>query len=195
MKRIVLSLFLCSFSVLFFKSIAAGQGTATGFPPYGSFENGEFDSVNRSNLNVHFAIPIASYPGRGMNFSFSLVNDSMVWYPNGSWTPVAPPSHPRRGTISACCVLYGGWSALDAVAGSTGYIDEINSVPCPNGTGNSYPSDNYSYADTSGTLHTFNVTTYYPCANPGGTGFATDNSGYYLDATRNAIFSPLWNKN
>ena len=36
------------------------QIPVTGFPPFGSFESGGFDNINRQNLNVMFQIPLVS---------------------------------------------------------------------------------------------------------------------------------------
>src|SRR5437899_6543914 len=69
---------------------AAAQVSSTGLPPFGSFESSGFDLVNRQNLNVHFAIPIVSLPGRGMGFSHSIVYDSLIWQSNGTgWIPMS----------------------------------------------------------------------------------------------------------
>src|ERR1700679_4344890 len=54
---------------------------ATGVPPLGSFGGGPFDVVNLGNLNVHFAVPVLTRPGRGSSFAYSLVYDSSVWSP------------------------------------------------------------------------------------------------------------------
>ena len=92
MKRSVLVL-----SAFLMAGAAWAQDPATGFPPYGSFEVGRFDAVNRRNLNVNFAIPIVSVPGRGTDFSFPLVYDSLIWQrvTSGStttWSPVTDKS-------------------------------------------------------------------------------------------------------
>jgi len=55
----------------------AQEDPATGFPPYGSFDAGQFDGVNLENLNVSFAIPVTVSVGRGMNLSHSLVYNSL----------------------------------------------------------------------------------------------------------------------
>ena len=65
------------------------QGTATGFPPFGSFQDSGFDAVNRQNLNVNFAIPLVTSPGRSQDFTFSIVYDSLIWRRSGNaWTRV-----------------------------------------------------------------------------------------------------------
>ena len=83
---------------------------ATGLPPFGSFSGGPFDTVNNSNLNVHFEIPIIGKAGVGLPFAYTLTYDSSVWYPVTSgfvqqWTPVNN----------------WGWNAVTAVA-ETGYV-------------------------------------------------------------------------
>lgn len=90
MKR---HIFFFLLAILVFEPSAFAQAPTTGFPPYGSFENGRFDAVNRQNLNVNFALPIVSSPGRGMNFRLAVVYDSLVWQKvtsgtTTSWTSV-----------------------------------------------------------------------------------------------------------
>jgi hypothetical protein len=57
------------------------QNPATGFPPYGSFDRGRFDTVNLQNLNYNFAIPIVTSPARGIDFQFSVFYNSLNWVP------------------------------------------------------------------------------------------------------------------
>lgn len=61
---------------------------ATGLPPFGSFTSGTFDTINNSNLNAHFEIPIINRAGRGTPANYTLTYDNSVWYPAGSWVPV-----------------------------------------------------------------------------------------------------------
>jgi len=81
-----------------FASAAFAQGPATGRPPFGSFQEGEFDLINLYNLNVNLAIPIVSVPGRGLGFNYAIVYDSSVWkkvYVSGTgwaWRPVTDDS-------------------------------------------------------------------------------------------------------
>lgn len=73
--------------------VSHSQAVATGAQPYGSFDGGP-DIINLGNLNVHYAIPIYSKPGRGIPFSYTLVFDNSMWRRigtsgNGYWQPVA----------------------------------------------------------------------------------------------------------
>ncbi len=169
---------------LFLAGVAFAQDPVTGFPPFGSFQDGQFDGINRQNLNVNFAIPVASNPARGGNFSFSIVYDSLAWkqVTTGStttWSPVTDSD----GTPNW------GWKK-DLVLGSIFYAvrtrtcKDYDGVPPIIITIRYYTA--YSFIDRFGTRHNFAVT-----VGTGGfcglrdveTGFATDNSGYYLDAT------------
>src|SRR6266404_2759922 len=67
--------------------------SATGLPPFGTFDGGTFDAVNVANLNVHFSVPVFSKPGVGLSFNYAQSYDGTVWQPitaGGvtSWTPV-----------------------------------------------------------------------------------------------------------
>ncbi|MBI3661590.1 MAG: hypothetical protein HY234_00865 [Acidobacteria bacterium] len=181
--------------------ICAAQGPATGRPPFGSFQDGEFDSVNLYNLNVNFAIPIVSMPGRGLNFNYALVYDSSVWkkaYISGVgnvWRPVTDAS----GNATW------GWKRTDLVPGGIAYStrqDEICSterwhpalqewIITPYYATYYY---NYAYTDADGTRHPFDVAFYgsnpSQCVSQGiqiptgpRTGTATDGSGILLDAS------------
>jgi hypothetical protein len=77
MKRI-LSIFALPVWFLVCSSVYA-QNSGVGFPQYGSMQQGGIDAINLQNLNAHFEIPVVSVPGRGTNFNYSLVYDSLVW--------------------------------------------------------------------------------------------------------------------
>ncbi len=165
------------FAFVLLPPVVFAQNPATGLPPFGSFEVGPFDILNRQNLNVHFAIPIVSTPGRGLNFNFAIPYDSLVWQKSGSaWT-----------TASGL-----GWNKFIGT-GSTSFVSA--SLKCkvlnPDGTfGWEFYTEysGYSYQDPAGTLHSFdldfalNATDCGPDTGPR-TGYATDISGYYMDAT------------
>lgn len=62
-----------------FTSVACFAQSMTGFPAFGSFQNGQIDSVNENNLNVHLQIPIFYKPGRGLPVNLQLTYDSSDW--------------------------------------------------------------------------------------------------------------------
>jgi len=146
-----------------------------GFPPYGSFEDGKFDAVNRQNLNVHFSIPIVAVPGRGMDFTASLAFDSLIWKKVGTtWAPVG---FGDTGTPTL------GWK-LQTPGGRTTFISEM--VECGTKPYISQHHYGYVFTDPSGTTHAFGLNFFgNPCGGPTQprTGYALDNSGYYIDAT------------
>src|SRR5712692_9512375 len=74
MKRLGLILL-----TILFVGTASAQQPARGFPPYGSFQAGQFDSLNVENLNVNFSIPIVTVPGRGLNFNYAVSYNSSIW--------------------------------------------------------------------------------------------------------------------
>ena len=174
MKRALgLVMFLCACTCL----------AQTGIPLWGSFETSGFDTVNRQNLNVNFTIPLVSTPSRGGSFSYSLVYDSLIWTKGTSgaaWTPVADAS----GNAI--------WGWKDSLAlGSTKFFhanefcDSVPPVSSPHWGG-------YKYVDGNGTIHPFDLDFYQVATsclfNTGPrTGYATDHSGYYIDATVPAI--------
>jgi hypothetical protein len=170
---------LCVLSLTVF---CLAQGPATGFPPYGSFEEGRFDAINLQNLNVNFSIPIVSTPGRGMDFNFAITYDSSIWA-NGAGAWYSPVDQTGNQTW--------GWKK-DWVTGITTYtatnhschyqIDGYLEIE----TTTRYSA--YAYTDRAGTKHAFNLNfnaDATPCNYNTGptTGYATDNSGYYIDAT------------
>jgi hypothetical protein len=149
---------------------------ATGFPPYGSFGGGTFDTVNNANLNVHFAIPIINKAGRGMPFSYTLSYDSSVWSPVGGYWHPSLYNWGWRGKAEALMgyVLYG------VTQGSCFVFPQMYYYTVYSGG---------SYYDPQGNAHFFAVT-----VSPGGgpcsgvppysaSGTATDGSGYTLTMT------------
>ena len=117
---------------------------ATGLPPFGSFNPGLFDTVNNANLNVQFAVPMISRPGRGLPFSYSLSYNSGVWFPVNS-----------GGSIVWAPAQNWGWdSTLQAAVGflSFDYAQSTCSNP-PDGVESVW--SNFNYYDRSGTTHPF----------------------------------------
>jgi RHS repeat-associated protein len=151
-----------------------GQAPATGFPPYGSFEEGQFDSVNRQNLNVNFAIPLVNVPGRGIDFAPMLTYDSLIWRKAGNiWAPVVDPNgNPTWG-----------WKAPQILGQST-WVHEM--IECGTKPYVSQTWHDYVFTDPQGTTHSFPLAfASNPCGGPTGprTAPATDDSRYFIDAT------------
>ena len=102
-KKLVLCLSLCPYLL----SLAAQA--QTGLYAYGSFDNVGFDTIDRGSLNVHFAIPVVTKPGRGIGFSYQLVYDGLVWSPANAagvatWTPA--PGFGLHGEVNDGLVGY-----------------------------------------------------------------------------------------
>jgi RHS repeat-associated protein len=156
----------------------------TGLPPFGSFTPTEFETINNQNLNVNFAIPIVSSPGRSLPLSLNLTYNSLIWQKvANNWTPVTDASgNPTWG-----------WQKDFPAGGSVGYYSFTqNNMKCEPG-GYFYPVyyfQDYVYVDSFGTSHTFPVDYYYstcPAYN-GGTyapAHASDGSGYLLSQAGN----------
>ena len=143
--------FTLLYSVISLLAIAgAAQQPATGIVPFGTYGGGPFDTVNLSNLDVHFSIPIFGKAGKGLPFSYSLGYDGLVWSPvasNGGsvWTPVSSSNW--------------GWRAVTEAA--TGYMtySSINTTPsCPVTYPYNYEKfttiySGFVYHDPSGAAH------------------------------------------
>src|SRR5262245_2523457 len=145
-----------------------------GLPPFGSLEDGGFDTVNRENLNVHFSIPLVSVPGRGMDLGAALRYDSIVWQKvDSTWKPVDDEG-----------IATFGWKT-ETPTGSTSFSD--NELCCGIHCIPGHAFFGYVFTDPSGTKHSFPVSfvSSENCGGPTGprTAEASDDSGYFLDAT------------
>ena len=148
------------------------QQSATGQSPFASVVGGGFETINVGDLNVHFAIPVVSKAGIGLNFDYVLNYDSSVWIPGGQWTPAA------------------NWGWKSVSEGSVGHIEYqflgYNTLLCQFGYLYSAPS----YYDPNGTWHTMHsasgVNVCWPNF-PTQSYTATDGSGYSLTATVDAV--------
>ncbi|HEV2299669.1 MAG TPA: RHS repeat-associated core domain-containing protein [Candidatus Acidoferrales bacterium] len=177
MRRYILSLL----AIFMISGVALGQ--ATGFPPFGSFERGEFDSTNLEDLNSIIAIPIVQSPGRGMNFDFSVIYNSLIWTKSGNAWVLNPNLPPL------------GWSTTYSV-GSTHFTTSTSRMRCNKctlGEGCLYidktTQQNYTYIDPVGTVHSFPGVywedDYSECDGSDTfsgtfTGHASDASGYFI---------------
>ncbi|HXX18646.1 MAG TPA: RHS repeat-associated core domain-containing protein [Candidatus Acidoferrum sp.] len=159
----------------------SAQALQTGTPPFGSFAEGTFDTVNLQNLDVHFTIPILHKAGRGLPLNLDLSYDTQVWTNfGGTWQPASSTS-PYGPNVPAGLTAWGwSFSPLGRVVptGSFGYFCEAN--------GNPYAGEaayvSFIYVDGEGTSHGFpgSVTYLYgACGNstPPYNATAEDGSG------------------
>src|SRR5260370_4658390 len=87
MKKILAAAIMLLMSLAYAAQVAAGR------VPFGSFGGGPFGSVNLSDLNVNFVVPVVDKAGRGIPFAYALSYNSSVWFPSTSggirtWQPV-----------------------------------------------------------------------------------------------------------
>lgn len=154
-------------------SVALGQYPGTGVYAFGSYDNKGFDSINLGNLNVHFAIPIVNKPGRGMNFSYALNYDGIVWAPStsagtGYWQPD------------------GNWGFYGQLGEAIrGYISYSQSTKKCFANPPSWfwatSETNYEYHDQFGAVHLLNYS-YDDCTSTvSGDGSTSDGSGIRFD--------------
>jgi RHS repeat-associated protein len=151
----------------------------TGTPPLASLSSQGPDKINLGNLNVHFAIPVFSKPGRGTNFDYILSLDNSVW------TPVS-----SSGTSSWQPVANWGWRAITEAA--TGYVSRQRAtIQCqipdtlPPRYINTVQYYNYQYHDAFGTTHSGFTNIVGGCAgdiDPSDS-IGTDSSGLTLDTS------------
>src|SRR5215467_4002433 len=175
--------FLFAFAILVLPACAWPQ---TGFPPFASIDRSRFDARNNQNMNVNFALPIVSSPGRGSTLNLSAAYNSLTWVPvnilgtvywtlapqgNFGWqlgTPIGNTSYQYSSTRTRC-------GFIDGVATYT-YV---------------YTYSNYQYVDPLGTIHSFNISQTETVNNCAGTdiftgtytGYATDLSALYANIT------------
>ena len=148
-------------------SVAFAQ-SATGFPPFGSFQGFGPDTINLSNLNNHIAIPVVHKAGRGLPFDYSLNYDSVT-----IWSAVTTVTN---GQAVTQWKYSNGWGS-DPILGSISFsvYAGIPGLPqCPETT--------VYYTDGSGTVHVFtsNVSTNSVCGPPTETVQSQDGTGYLI---------------
>jgi len=186
-RQAILSLILLG--LILSPGVAVAQAPGTGFPPFGSFTSGGFDTVNNQNLNVIFSLSVMHSPGRSTDLGLSVVYNSQLWQnASGAWTPVVD----QLGNPTF------GWSK-DFVGGNI--TNRSTTVPIRCYVDGSWVPDykidysNYRYVDVMGTTHSFPTValTYNDCTGTTTgtyTGYASDASGYYLDLHAGYVISP-----
>lgn len=166
--------------------VSPGQ-PLTGTPPYSSLTGGP-DLVDLSNLNVRLNVPVFQRSGRGQSFGYRIAYDSTIWTPtiSGSSKVWMLPLIAATNVAGMQTPFGYGGSLSAAVQG-----DPLNCTV-------QLTALNFTYYDSGGTPHLFPGTTKYyspQCHKSGTTSinvFATDNSGYNLQATGHAgtIYAP-----
>jgi|GEM_PF-2345810 len=146
----------------------------TGLPRFATIQGSGFDNVNLYNLNVQFQIPIVSITGREFSFSPELTYNSTVYQNTGStWTA-------------------SGFGWLRLPAGTVTFSSQkLRCFPDDLTRQWEYRYYNFTYQETNGTVHVFPLDfrlpespTQYPECSDGNpqSGYATDASGYYVEA-------------
>src|SRR5580700_5280818 len=116
----------------------------TGFPPFGSFESGPGDAVNRQNLNVNISIPIVSGRGRGLDFQFSMTNNSLIWQNSASkWSPVVGPT----GSPT--------WGWLEVPVGFLTSVQTTGTCTYNSRQYTTHTTYLYKFTEPDGTVHAF----------------------------------------
>src|SRR6266404_8016517 len=177
MKKIIL---LASLTLAVLTASADGQTQQTGLPQFGSLESEGFDVINHQNLNVGFSIPIMGNPGRGTPYSFTATYNSLIWVLDGT------------GSAWTWRLLGSGWN----YGSLTGTTDWTHTWDMDCGIGNREDIyTNFSYTESNGTVHPFGlyVVIGANCSQGTRTGYATDGSGFWIDATtllQPVVYSP-----
>ena len=190
----------------------ASAQVATGFPPFGSYGGGTFDTIDNANLNAHFSVPVISKQGRGMPFNYAITYDSSIWSPVSStgqyvWTPVGQSANSNTTW---------GWGGTSQ--SMTGYVTYAVTPQQCSYDAKPYNYNVYSswvYYDGTDTAHPFpglSVSTgnSTPCTSQyppySSMGQATDGSGWQISVTAapsDTVYSvngtaynpPLWTGN
>ncbi len=179
MKRLFLSV-VCVFVLA---CRVSAQNPAQGAPMYGSFDGDNVVRVNLQNLNVTTIFPFAGSQGRGLSASFSISENSSIWSKGSAWSPVF-------GSAGAASW---GWNKINFLGTLDYGVSHAHCTGDPVGLnlGMAYYS-NFAYIAPDRTRHPFSIAYHVPgdCGGTAGgtyTGYATDGSGYYIDANQNLV--------
>ena len=176
MFRAYLVLFLL-LTLLFAVGVASGQ-VATGTPPFGSFTVGP-EVINLANLNLRLTIPVRHKAGRGTDFSYDLVYDSLVWKSSGGgWQPVSNWGWTSNQQSATGTISYYGQPMTCFADGAQDFIYYV-----------------FFYADAYGVTHAFSLTTPLHrdpnCGAQFTTQIATDGSGLKITAQSCGVSCPI----
>jgi|GEM_PF-1765202 len=173
--------------ILFCVSWLCAQDSA-GVSSFSSSASTPGGVVDLSNLNRSIAIPVVDKSGRGVPFSFSLVNNSSIYtILNRACVDTETCAHPKIFYIAPTITCLGcgfqpdfGW--MDSVGGAGGGVGG-DQVACPTNT-NETNTINLRFTDPSGAVHPLPasamVSTNPSCGPNHVSGYATDQSGYFI---------------
>jgi RHS repeat-associated protein len=171
MRRTILALL-----VAILLPLACHTQPQTGTYAHGAFDAKGFDTINIGNLNVYFALPVLSKPGRGLGFYYNLAYNSSVWVPSSV-----------TGTLTWTPVTNWGWTAeTDAQTGFITYSILTVSTCLVGGHHVAYDVwGKFAYHDTVGVTHNFSgveVSNEPTCSGVPSSDSATTNdpSGYTI---------------
>jgi hypothetical protein len=169
-----------------------------GVPPFAADFPVEGGNINAANGNLHFEIPLGSFPQRGgRTDKAALVYDSTIWLPDVSFRWLPTNIIPDFWSVA----YSGGWRLV--TSGETGYATygELDSGYCP--ATDTYAVFSYTpwiYIGPDGTQHSFPVRTtgalFLECPRteiPNASGYASDGSGYFIsitDYTTATVYAP-----
>lgn len=171
-RSFIISEFACLFILALVLAGAARGQTASGFPPFNAFQNGQFDMVNLANVNVHFSIPVFHRAGPGLPFGYDLTYDSTIFSATAQGGGFFHQSN-------------WGWNPIGSTS-TMGYIITTLVKGC-SGDPNASSYNNWFYIDAAGTAHpfptSFIVSTDSVCAPTQATASSTDGAAYVITVT------------
>ena len=141
---------LLVFLFVFTPAFMAGQdlaGLEQGIKPYGSYENGDIDSISMVNGNLTLQIPLISYPQRGgkLHMGFTLLYSNPILQPYATCNPVQ-----HTCTSSGYNVLYHWGPETGRLAiGLTNDFQPVMSSVSSSGGGVQY----YTVTEFDGAIH------------------------------------------
>jgi RHS repeat-associated protein len=158
---VCLAVVLCAV-ILLVHVVCAQSVPPTGVPAFGSFNRDSIDTINLSNLNIHFEFPIFAKKGRGLDFHANLAHDNMFYQ------PVQTPTTTMVFQINWFDTV---WQLLgpgaDSLQWSNNTLTSPPNPPCViNGVQvNPVVYSNFVYLDATNTPHSFGASSIgYPSA-------------------------------
>jgi RHS repeat-associated protein len=199
-RAILSATLLLIFSPTLSAQTVAFQATgdnATGWSPLGTYNYGDFDWIDLANGALNLKIPFASMTSRGHTSHYELDYSSKFWsvYPIQGQTGLYASWRSESG--SAGVGPAAGWMHSDITGSGVSLTHVVNPLQCIASGGHFVTVrilSNYVYTDPGGAKHNFpdwkwangppsnGIQCEVPTT-PYLTGYASDNSGAFLDIT------------